>query len=100
MHPSSSYAVFWNCLKESKLNNGLLDFGMINPIEGTFRTIIARKCYFNLWNILNGPDAKQNNLITGSPGIGKSMFLLFVMWKLKLDGKSFVYIHHKPKIFY
>ena len=56
--PSDSpYSVFWNSLKESKLKDGLLDFGMINPIEGTFRTIIARKCYFNLWNILNGPDA-------------------------------------------
>lgn len=87
------FTVFWNSLHKSKLENGLLKFEMINPFENNYKSIVARDCYFKLWDIINKPGAARNVLITGSPGIGKSIFLLFVMCKCKLEGKSFVYRH-------
>ena len=38
-------------------------------------------------------------IITGTPGIGKSLFLIYLLWKLVKDGKRVLLIYH-PDIIY
>jgi len=38
-------------------------------------------------------------IITGTPGIGKSLFLLYLLWNLVREGKRVLFVYH-PKIIY
>eukprot|EP00557_Chaetoceros_sp_GSL56_P003743 CAMPEP_0176496978 /NCGR_PEP_ID=MMETSP0200_2-20121128/11477_1 /TAXON_ID=947934 /ORGANISM="Chaetoceros sp., Strain GSL56" /LENGTH=475 /DNA_ID=CAMNT_0017894957 /DNA_START=66 /DNA_END=1490 /DNA_ORIENTATION=+ len=39
-------------------------------------------------------------IITGTPGIGKSMFLIYLLWKLVKEGKRVLFIFHPYNIYY
>lgn len=98
---------FWNSLDKCKVENGILDFGLDDPINvHGGRVIVARDCYFKLWDIMNKPGASKNILITGTLGVGKRHFLKFVVWRCKIEGKSCLHISrsrhhlcHKDKVY-
>jgi hypothetical protein len=55
-------------------------------------SLFIRNCYEKLWDCVSD----ENHLIhrfsiCGSPGIGKSWFLFYVMYRLAQEGKSMVY---------
>lgn len=91
---------FFITLDEGKLEKGFLHFASKNPFSHDGSKIVARTCYFKLWELINNPSASENTLITGGPSLGKAFFLYFVMWKLSLEGKSFVYSKHGTNEFY
>ena len=39
-------------------------------------------------------------IITGTPGIGKSLFLIYFLWKLVKEGKRVLFIYHPFNIYY
>ena len=39
-------------------------------------------------------------IITGTPGIGKSLFLIYLLWKLVKEGKRVLFIYHPVTIYY
>ncbi|EGF78958.1 hypothetical protein BATDEDRAFT_90343 [Batrachochytrium dendrobatidis JAM81] len=39
-------------------------------------------------------------IITGTPGIGKSLFLIYLLWKLVKEGKRVLFIYHPSTIYY
>lgn len=97
---------FWNSLLTCKVENGMLNFGMINPIDNHLTCLVARDCYFKLWNLINRPEATKNIVITGTPGVGRTVFLIFVLWKCRQEGISCVYfdnhdisLWHRDKVY-
>jgi len=40
------------------------------------------------------------NTITGTPGIGKSMFMIYLLWKLLKEGKRVLFIYYPFQIYY
>jgi hypothetical protein len=39
-------------------------------------------------------------IITGTPGIGKSLFLIYLLWKLVKEGKRVLFIYHPFNVYY
>ena len=39
-------------------------------------------------------------IITGTPGIGKSLFMIYLLWKLVKEGKRVLFIYHPDTIYY
>ena len=42
----------------------------------------------------------KKTIITGSPGIGKSLFLIYLLWKLVKQGQRVLFIYHPYNIYY
>ena len=42
----------------------------------------------------------NKTIITGTPGIGKSLFLIYFLWKLVKEGKRVLFIYHPDTIYY
>ena len=42
----------------------------------------------------------NKTIITGTPGIGKSLFLIYLLWKLVKAGKRVLFIYHPDTIYY
>ncbi|CAJ0826300.1 18346_t:CDS:2 [Entrophospora sp. SA101] len=58
---------------------------------------IIRECYMDLWKLIT-EDKKYNGwIVTGNPGIGKSMFGLFLLIHLTKQGKTVKYEHFLKK---
>jgi hypothetical protein len=43
---------------------------------------------------------RNKTIITGTPGIGKSLFLVYLLWKLVKEGKRVLFIYHPDIIYY
>jgi len=39
-------------------------------------------------------------IITGTPGIGKSIFIIYLFWKLVKEGKRVLFIYHPDQVYY
>lgn len=74
-------------LKECKENKDLLEFDRkIIDSEFPKQSIYVRRCYVDLYNeIINQFDINDNLniLVLGNPGIGKSVFSYYLIYKLK-----------------
>lgn len=67
--------------------------------------LYVRKCYPGLYNIIKGGISKVVNIaITGTPGIGKSCFLLYFILRLLYestdDEPNIVIFHPEPNVCY
>jgi len=67
--------------------------------------LYVRKCYPDLYNIIKGGISKVVNIaITGTPGIGKSCFLLYFILQLLYestdDEPNIVIFHPEPNVCY
>ena len=81
---------FWNSLREIPNKDGFLYF----PIRPCFfpthmKTIYIRKAYEDLFTLIcnnlhpENPEKRLHRItITGTPGIGKSVFLFYILWRL------------------
>ena len=81
---------FWNSLRGMKPENGFLKFRTkAEFIPTLMESLYIRKAYEDFFNIIS-ESTKPTDLekrinrmaIIGTPGIGKSMFLFYVMWRL------------------
>jgi hypothetical protein len=97
--PDADSTSFWNSLRDIKNEKGFLRF----PIRPRFfpkrmkLLLYIRKAYVDMFDIIcknleiRDPEKRLAGMvITGTPGIGKSVFLFYIMWKLanmKVNGK-------------
>jgi hypothetical protein len=42
----------------------------------------------------------NKNIITGTPGIGKSLFLIYLLWRLVKDKKRVLFVYHPDTVYY
>ena len=92
--------LFWNSLRGMEPENGLLKFHTkFEFIPRPMDSLYIRKAYEDLFEIIweNQKDKESINrlarmAITGTPGIGKSMFLFYILWRLanKEDTKTVI----------
>jgi hypothetical protein len=81
---------FWNSLSTIKLENNILVFETIPKFfPDKMKSLFVRKSYSDLFqliidNLHNQVEYKNFHrmAITGNPGIGKSIFLFYVMWRI------------------
>ena len=102
---------FWNLLHQLSTENDILHLPLIRGlIKKANRTLYVRQAYKDLFtiicNYLNSGDIEDRTsriAITGTPGIGKSMFLFYIMWRLtKMEVTKTVILrrHMDEKVIY
>jgi hypothetical protein len=64
----------------------------------SLKKLYVRECYLSIASSLMVGNLKA--IITGTPGIGKSMFLVFLLWKLVKEHKRVLFIYHPYNIYY
>ena len=87
--------------------NGFLKFHIIPPFfSDGFKALYVRKAYGDLFEIIcknHKADASKKQFrgmaITGTPGIGKSMFLFYILWRLaNMEVKGAVILHRRADL--
>lgn len=69
------------------------------PFSGLTRLYI-RQSYQDIASTILACSKRTKSLITGTPGIGKSVFLLYLLWKLVKSGKRVLIIDDSDKVYY
>lgn len=111
--PSSSFQLcqvpFFNSICDvAESDDGWILFGQQQQhIPSTsLNSLYIRECYRTIASsIITNPGTGINNnkhkaIITGTPGIGKSMFLIYLLWTLVKEGKRVLVIYHPFNIYY
>eukprot|EP00158_Paraphelidium_tribonemae_P001817 Partr_v1_DN24849_c2_g2_i1_m29800 putative crinkler (CRN) family protein len=88
--------LFYNNILNASELNGFLFFGQAIPSSSLNRLLVRDSYQSIASSILPGINKA---IITGTPGIGKSLFLIYLLWKLVKDGKRVLLIYH-PDIIY
>ena len=94
---------FWNSLREISAEGDFLHLPLVTSlIEEDNKTIYIRKAYKDLFNIIWNnvypvePNPRRHRMaFTGTPGIGKTMFLFYVMWRLAHEETTKTVILHR-----
>ncbi|EGF79879.1 hypothetical protein BATDEDRAFT_25352 [Batrachochytrium dendrobatidis JAM81] len=66
--------------------------------SSTLKRLFIRDSYKSIAS--NIKPGINKTIITGTPGIGKSLFLIYLLWKLIKQGKRVLFIYHPDKIYY
>jgi hypothetical protein len=95
--------LFWDSLRDIKNDDGFLHF----PVRPRFspermKSVFVRKAYKDMFTIIcknlkhEDPDQRFTAMaITGTTGIGKSVFLFYVMWRLAKMGTTEAVVLHR-----
>ena len=89
---------FFTSLCDVTESEGWISFGRNIP-STSLNTLYIRECYRTIASSIN-PGGINKAIITGTPGIGKSLFLIYLLWKLVKEGKRVLFIYHSDTIYY
>ena len=91
---------FWLSLPQAQVDkHGILTLSrnttFLGDLKGEDR-LYVRDCYRELYDVIVerttcGARPARRMVITGTPGIGKSLFALYCLWRLSREGKTLVY---------
>ena len=88
---------FYNDISKAAELNGSLSF--LQPIpSSTLNRLYIRESYETIASSIQPGINKA--IITGTPGIGKSLFMIYLLWKLVKAGKRVLLIYHPHTIYY
>jgi hypothetical protein len=88
---------FYNDISKAAELNGWLSF--LQPIpSSTLNGLYIRESYKTIASSIQPGINKA--IITGTPGIGKSLFMIYLLWKLVKAGKRVLLIYHPHTIYY
>jgi hypothetical protein len=82
---------FFNKLPEAVLKGELIAFQEDIPLTQNQKVIFIRDCYREISDIIQN-DTKKSAIVSGSPGIGKSLFLIYMLWILISKNKRVLYV--------
>ena len=88
---------FYNNIYNATERDGWISFGQNIP-STTLKDLYIRESYRTIASSINPGINKA--IITGTPGIGKSLFLIYLLWKLVKEGKRVLLIYHPFNIYY
>jgi hypothetical protein len=88
---------FYNDLSKATELDGMLLFDQTVP-SSTLNRLYIRESYKTIASSIKPGINKA--IITGTPGIGKSLFLIYLLWKLVKAGKRVLLIYHPCTIYY
>ena len=87
---------FMNILRAEE-SEGSVVFEDIIP-STSLKKLFVRECYLSIASSLMVGNTKA--IITGTPGIGKSLFLVYLLWKTVKEHKRVLFIYHPYNIYY
>jgi hypothetical protein len=88
---------FYNNIFKATEHNGWITF--VDDIPSTnLKMLYIRESYQEIASRMESGIKKA--IITGTPGIGKSLFLIYLLWKLVKDEKRVLFIYHPHNIYY
>ena len=87
---------FLDILNATETDGSIL-FNHIIP-STTLKALYVRDCYVTIASSLKPGINKA--LITGTPGIGKSLFFIYLLWKLVKQNKRILLIYYPYNIYY
>jgi hypothetical protein len=88
---------FYNDINQTTELNGWLSF--VHPIpSSTLNHLYIRDSYETIASSIRPGINKA--IITGTPGIGKSLFMIYLLWKLVKAGRRVLFIYHPNNIYY
>jgi hypothetical protein len=88
---------FCNNIYNATERDGWISFEQNIP-STTLKNLYIRESYRTIASRINPGINKA--IITGTPGIGKSLFLIYLLWKLVKEGKRVLLIYHPFNIYY
>jgi len=89
---------FYKDIAKATMSNGTLLFKHRIP-EATLNNIYIRESYQSIASKILDNELDRV-LLTGTPGIGKSMFLFYLFWQLVQKGKRVLFIYQPDTIYY
>ena len=104
--PSANYSTqlfspckiaFYNNLCMATECDRWLLFGQVIP-SSTLKRLYIRESYEIIASTIK--PGLNKSIITGTPGIGKSLFLIYLLWSLVKAGKRVLFFYHPDTIYY
>jgi hypothetical protein len=92
---------FFNNIRDvTEIDGGsLASFGKNMP-STSLNILYIRECYRTIASSILEVSGIHKAIITGTPGIGKSLFLIFLLWQLVKEGKRVLFIYGSYNIYY
>ncbi|KAF0683296.1 hypothetical protein As57867_024568, partial [Aphanomyces stellatus] len=94
---------FYNDIVNADVKDGWLYFNQTIPSSAAKpEALLVRASYQTIASSIQdrGKDGIFKTIITGTPGIGKSLFLIYLLWNLVKAGKKVLFIYHPNLIYY
>jgi len=88
---------FYNSICNATERDGWISFGENIP-STTLKNLYIRESYRTIASSINPGINKA--IVSGTPGIGKSLFLIYLLWKLVKEGKRVLVLYHPDNIYY
>ncbi|KAI8893780.1 hypothetical protein BC833DRAFT_607256 [Globomyces pollinis-pini] len=89
--------LFYNNLCNATENDRWISFEQDIP-SSTLSHLFVRDSYQSIASSIR--PGINKTIITGTPGIGKSLFLIYLLWRLVKAGKRVLFVYHPVTIYY
>jgi hypothetical protein len=98
--PPCQVQFFNNICNATEIDGGsYISFGKLMP-DTNLNQLFIRESYKTIASSILEGNGSHKAIITGTPGIGKSLFLFYLLWKLVKDGKRVLFIYGTFNIYY
>ncbi|KAL7479505.1 hypothetical protein ACHAW6_005231 [Cyclotella cf. meneghiniana] len=91
---------FFNSIPYVSECDGWISFGQANIPSTSLNSLYIRKCYKTIASSILKVNGIHRAIITGTPGIGKSLFLIYLLWRLVKKGQRVLFIYRSFNIYY
>jgi hypothetical protein len=91
---------FFMSLATAVENGSWLEF--MNPLPDglKLKRLYIRECYRFLADEIICDEPLKKTIITGTPGVGKSVFLIYLLWKLVTSKKRVIFVYNPHSLFF
>ena len=98
--PPCQVQFFNNICNATEIDGGSwISFEKLMP-DTNLNQLFIRESYKTIASSILEGNGSHKAIITGTPGIGKSLFLFYLLWKLVKDGKRVLFIYGTFNIYY
>ncbi|KAL3779742.1 hypothetical protein HJC23_001993 [Cyclotella cryptica] len=91
---------FFNSILTATERDGRISFGQEEIPSTHLNTLYIRECYRTIASRILPVKGIHKAIITGTPGIGKSLFLIYLLWRLVKEGKRVLFIYDSINIYF
>eukprot|EP00804_Cyclotella_cryptica_P011830 CCRYP_015337-RB/>CCRYP_015337-RB protein AED:0.28 eAED:0.75 QI:201/0/0/1/0/0/3/0/756 len=81
-------------------SKGRISFGRERIPSTSLNSLYIRKCYKTIASSILKVNGIHKAIISGTPGIGKSLFLIYLLWRLVKEGKRVLFMYDSFNIYY
>ena len=100
LFPPCKVSFFNNLDNATESHGGWISFGHEVMPSTSLNSLYIRECYRTIAARITNRKGIQKAIVTGTPGIGKSLFLVYLLWKLVREGERVLLIYGIFNIYY